>query len=72
MTIVGISYVGDKWSNSFSKLFIGHYARLTFIHKVSLYSFPSAFVTLLFESIPISNRACLELPVVKRLVYHAH
>ena len=55
MTIIGISFVRHKWSNSFPKLFIGHYARLICIHKVSLYSFPSEFdaqVTLLFECIP--------------------
>ena len=54
MTIIGVR---DKWSNSFLKLFIGHYARLTFVHKVSLYFFPSEFdaqVPLLFESIPIT------------------
>ena len=56
MTIICVSFVRDKWSNSFPKLFIGHYARLTFIHKVSLYSFPSEFdaqVRFLFERIHI-------------------
>ena len=57
MTIIGVSFVRDKWSNSFPKLIIDHYDWLTFIHKVSLYSFPSEFdaqVTLLFECIPIT------------------
>ena len=56
MKIIGISVVRDKWSNSFPKLFIRYYTRLTVIHKVSLYSFPLEFyaqVTLLFECIPI-------------------
>ena len=57
MTIIGINFVRDNWPNSFPKLFIGHYARLTFIHEVSIYSFPSEFdsqVTLLLERIPIT------------------
>ena len=56
MTIIDVSFVRDKWSTSFLKL-LCHNARLTFIHKVSLYSFPSEFdeqVTLLFERIPIT------------------
>ena len=57
MAIISISFVRDKWSNSFPKLFIGHYARLTFVPKVSLCSFQSEFdaqVTLPFERIPIT------------------
>ena len=73
MTIVSISFVRDKWSNSFPKLFIGHYARLTFVHKVLLYSFPSEFdaqVTLPFERIPITLFSSFILLCFKLRFFH--
>ena len=73
MTIVGVSFVRDKSSNSFPKLFIGHYARLTFVHKVSLYCFSSEFdaqVPLPFESIPITLFFCFIVLRFKLRSFH--
>ena len=43
--LISICFIGNKWLDCFSEVFVAHYPILTFVYKTLFDSFPSEFYT---------------------------